>query len=630
MSVQATQVGAVELQTKNGHVLPGFQNVIFAPNLRDNLVSVGRMCEGGHTVVFNACGSKVFVNKGLVIKGKEVHSEMRDKRTGLYPLSLYPPDRLALTAQTEDLIAMEDLQEIARAILERNRTRDLRPMTPAVKLPALADDETLANLSRVFVRTDLEEAQRWHEKCGHVSMKYLKRFTIPTLLGKKLPMTFRCESCIKGKIHRQPHKELHLEGKPTYAPGEYIITDLMGPYSNSIGGARYAQLFKDQGSGYLWLYTIRKKSGSDQSIVDTVIDAKARSGKALRFLKTDGDGIFRSESLADICKKYGFIHERSAPNDHNSNPEIEREIRTVFEGTATAMEASGAPSSFWAEAMHHFVFTRGVLPARPATVEGRTCFKSPSSILDPNARRFKMEYLVAFGTLVTCYLPVERRDGGKSPAQKRSFRGALVGYAQNMSAYKIWDLEKKKKREISFAFTYVHEGFFPFLKKEDWPSPPEEETVKFFPTREALLDKRELGIFDFDREELEDVLGSREIFTLTLSEDKHNEYPRNVLPPPSTFEKEISEMDFLDSDGPITGGTGKSPGPNFGKPTPNAISGTEKGPVVKIGSLKGAVEGSGGAAKTVQGFIQDLLKRPASERTQYEVKSTGDEKASRS
>ena len=47
--------------------------------------------------------------------------------------------------------------------------------------------------------------------------------------------------------------------------------------------------------------------------------------------------------------------------------------------------------------------------------------------------------------------------------------------------------------------------------------------------------------------------------------------------------------------------------------------------MVEIGSLKSAAEGSGGAAKAVQGFIQDLRKRTASESTQYEVKSTGDE-----
>jgi hypothetical protein len=87
-----------------------------------------------------------------------------------------------------------------------------------------------------------------------------------------------------------------------------------------------------------------KKTGSDQAIVETLIDARARSGRGVRFLKTDGDGVFVSGSFEEIRGKYGFVHERSAPDDHYSNAEIEREIRTTFEGVTTALEASGAPA----------------------------------------------------------------------------------------------------------------------------------------------------------------------------------------------------------------------------------------------------------------------------------------------
>ncbi len=62
---------------------------------------------------------------------------------------------------------------------------------------------------------------------------------------------------------------------------------------------------------------------------------------------------FLFQELLKKLARFGFIHEKSAPDDHDSNPEIEREIRTTFEGVATSLEASGAPAYFWAEAMHH-------------------------------------------------------------------------------------------------------------------------------------------------------------------------------------------------------------------------------------------------------------------------------------
>ena len=221
-----------------------------------------------------------------------------------------------------------------------------------------------------------------------------------------------------------------------------------------------------------------KKTG-DKAIVDTLIDSKARSGRPLRFLKTDGDGIFRSKSFEDIRLDHQFVHEFSAPHDHDSNPEIERDIRTIFEGVATALENAGAPAYFWAEAMHHFIFTKNQLPEVSVTnaETGKAERKSPNLILNPGARPFNLNFLVAFGTMCTCYLPKDRREGGKHPAQRKSFRGAVVGYVLNMSAYKVWDLENRTRREVPFSFTFIHEGFYPFRNKKNCPLVPNRESL---------------------------------------------------------------------------------------------------------------------------------------------------------
>ena len=519
----ANVTGEVELETRTGVALPGFDNVIFAPSLRDNLVSVGKICDGGFTIAFNACGVKIYSNKGFMVQGSEVHNELRDRATGLYPITLYPPVHSLVLNACAQVKPLANMCLVAKAIIQRHRDVVPRCKVPALKLPDTADTEALASLTRVYIREDLDEAMRWHLKCGHVSMKALKLMKIKALEGKKLPETLRCESCIKGKIHRQPHKNLHLQGKPKYEPGEYIATDLMGPYAKSLGGNRYGQLFKDLPSTYRWLFTMPKKTGAYQAITEVILDAKARSKRMLRFLKTDGDGIFTSEALSKIREGFGFIHERAAPGDHDSNPEIERDIRTVFEGTATALVTAGAPAYFWAEAMHHFVYTKNMLPSVPVKEDGKTVFKSPHSVLDPAARTFNLDYLVPFGTLLTCYIPAEARDDGKSPSQKRSFKGAMLGYTSNMCAYKVWDIEKKKKRDISFAFSFVHEGFFPFISRKDWPEPPESTPVKFYPSREAVLDEKEWGIFGFGEEEEEDVARDHSIFKLlSLSVQNQN------------------------------------------------------------------------------------------------------------
>jgi hypothetical protein len=80
---------------------------------------------------------------------------------------------------------------------------------------------------------------------------------------------------------------------------------------------------------------------------------------------------------------------------------------------------------------------------------------------------------------VTCYVPQERRKGGKEPAQRRSFKGVLLGYADNMPAYRIWDLGAKSIKSVSYNFTICHEGYYPFRERTNWPTESVEDLAVF-------------------------------------------------------------------------------------------------------------------------------------------------------
>ena len=134
------------------------------------------------------------------------------------------------------------------------------------------------------------------------------------------------------------------EGREIYKPGEYIITDLQGPYVRSRGGTQYSQIFVDLVSRRVWVVGLKDKTGSDEAIRKFLLDARSRSGRAIKILRTDGDGIFgRSSSFQKLKEEFNFVHERPAPYDHNKSAIVERECRTLLEGTATLLFQSGAP-----------------------------------------------------------------------------------------------------------------------------------------------------------------------------------------------------------------------------------------------------------------------------------------------
>ena len=73
---------------------------------------------------------------------------------------------------------------------------------------------------------------------------------------------------------------------------------------------------------------------------------KARSGNALRFFKSDGDGVFTESQAQEIYASFSIRHIHSAPDDSASNDRAERTIRTLAVFTCTNSIHSGAPQAY--------------------------------------------------------------------------------------------------------------------------------------------------------------------------------------------------------------------------------------------------------------------------------------------
>ena len=264
---------------------------------------------------------------------------------------------------------------------------------------------------------------------------------------------------MKGKIHHLGHSKNTSAQRPTYRPGECIHTDHQGPYSRALDGGRYSQIFLDMASKKIWTVRMGDKTGCYEALEKVLNDAKARSSRPCKILRTDGDGVFgRSGRFQQIREKFGFVHERPAPYDHEQSCHIDRECRTLLEATATALIQSGAPSSFWGEAAAHYTFTRNNTPMHEIIAGGKKVFLSPNQMFEGNKNPFNLSRLVAFGTQLTCFIPPERRPDHKGPSQRKAFDGVMLGYADDARAYRVWDIAAKKVREVSFYFCVISEG----------------------------------------------------------------------------------------------------------------------------------------------------------------------------
>lgn len=268
----------------------------------------------------------------------------------------------------------------------------------------------------------------------------------------------------------------------------------------------------DLGSKFLWSKGLAAKSDFFEALMEVIADCQGASGKQLRNLQTDGDGIFKSETLKVYLQDKRIRHLWSAPYDSDTNPFIERERRTILEGTSTSLFRAGAPSNFWREAEAHKIFTINVLPVLDAAKYAQDTMQtkmpdnkyiSRQNLIEKNPRTFKLQHLMPFGTACICLIPTDIRTGNKTPGQKKSFPGAIVGYAEegNMQAYRVWDFDMKKIRNMSFSFTVCQEGFYPFRDKNKWLEEWGGASISHYPTLASALSPKEWAAYGYSERE---------------------------------------------------------------------------------------------------------------------------------
>jgi hypothetical protein len=118
-SMGSTKSGRIGLVNRNGDAVGGFDNILFVEGLAENLASVGRIADCGHTIIFNKTGSHIY--KNCKVDGEILHTERRDSKTGLYPLTLSLEPGKGENATAYSIVIRDCWKAIAGAILAKTR-----------------------------------------------------------------------------------------------------------------------------------------------------------------------------------------------------------------------------------------------------------------------------------------------------------------------------------------------------------------------------------------------------------------------------------------------------------------------------------------------------------------------------
>ena len=309
--IAVKESGTVAIESFSGTKL--IRNVLFVPDISQNLLSVGQLLEKGFKVFFEA-------NQCLIkdSEGKDVfRAKMKGKSFALDPL-----------------------------------------------------EEEQSVFSEAKINGEI-----WHKRVGHfnhTSVVDLQRKELVQGLPQLEAKIPNCKTCQQGKQSRLPFKNATWRAVEKL---QLIHTDVAGPHRTpSLKGSRYFLIFIDDYSRMCWIYFLKFKSEVAGMFWKFKNLVETQSGQTIQALRSDNGKEYSSNQFNLFCDEAGIEHQLTAPYTPQQNGVSERKNRTIMEMARCLMFEKSLPKEYWVEAANTDVFLLNRLPTK--AVEGRTSFEA--------------------------------------------------------------------------------------------------------------------------------------------------------------------------------------------------------------------------------------------------------------
>lgn len=272
----------------------------------------------------------------------------------------------------------------------------------------------------IEVNLTLTKTQLYHERLVHQNKRHVRKF-VKQELGIELPQDeSTCESCILGKSHR-----LKFGTRPRASrPGELVHSDVCGPFPNSFTNLRYFVLFKDDFTGYRYVYFLKAKSEVKQKMQEFIAEAR-NTNHSIETLLSDNGGEFDNKEVREILATHGIKQRLTMPYTPEQNGCSERENRTLVEAARTVMNSGSFEQRLWAELVNAVAYVLN------RTGPSRTENKAPYELW--HGKKPKISHLRILGCTAYVHVPKQKRR----KLSMKALKGRLIGY-DNDDGYRIW------------------------------------------------------------------------------------------------------------------------------------------------------------------------------------------------
>lgn len=198
----------------------------------------------------------------------------------------------------------------------------------------------------------------WHRRFSHRNLEEIRAMKRDGLPVKDYNHSDDCEACIKGKMAR---KTFPKKATPTKEVLDCIVSDVCGPMQvQSIGGNKYFVTFIDVFSKYSTVEFIKEKSEVPAKAIKFIEQLKTQFGRSPKVFRSDRGGEYLNEKLQSYLDSQGIRRQCTVGYASEQNGIAERKNRTLMEAARSMLAESGLPKCYWGEAVlaANYMFNR--------------------------------------------------------------------------------------------------------------------------------------------------------------------------------------------------------------------------------------------------------------------------------
>ncbi|KAG5524057.1 hypothetical protein RHGRI_030902 [Rhododendron griersonianum] len=226
----------------------------------------------------------------------------------------------------------------------------------------------------------VSSSMKWHARLGHIGQDRMTRLARESLLGPlakvNLPI---CESCMAGKAIRKPF------GKAVRAisPLDLVHSDICGPMNvRARHGGTYFITFIDDYSRYGYVYLISHKSEALDCFIRFVKEVENQKERTLKVLRTDCGREYLSEQFKGLCEDKGIQRQLTISRTPQQNGVVERRNRTLLDMVRSMMAHANLPISFWGDALLSAAYILNRVPSKSVSSTPYELWTGRKPVLD--------------------------------------------------------------------------------------------------------------------------------------------------------------------------------------------------------------------------------------------------------